>query len=234
VTSGEVHFWSAPLDGLPRAQIDLAERVLSSDEQARAERMSAPQHRRRWITSRFVLRDILARYCGGPPQAITFRYGPNGKPEVVTDQSGGPVHFSVSHSQGLAVYAVAAEPLGVDLERHRPLPVEDLASRFLSDYEAAAVARAEGVDQLELFITCWTRKEAYLKAVGVGLSAPLQDFDVDLDRAATRALVAHRGDAREPDRWSLLVPAVNPGFQAAIVVSRSPWALRRFDWENPQ
>jgi 4'-phosphopantetheinyl transferase len=234
VTSGEVHFWSAPLDGLPRAQIDLAERVLSSDEQARAERMSAPQHRRRWIASRFVLRDILARYCGEPPQAITLRYGPNGKPEVLTDESVGPIHFSVSHSGGLAVYAVAAEPLGVDLERHRPLPVEDLASRFLSDYESAAVARAKGADQLELFITCWTRKEAYLKVVGVGLSAPLQDFDVDLDRGATRALIAHRGDSREPDRWSLLSPAVDPGFQAAIVVSRSPWALRRFDWESPQ
>ena len=234
MTSGEVHFWSVLLDDLPRPQFDMAEQVLSADEWARAERMPAPHHRRRWIASRFVLRDILARYCGGPPQAITFRYGPNGKPEVVTDQSVGPIHFSVSHSQGLAVYAVAAEPLGVDLERHRPLPVEELASRFLSDYESAAIARVEGVDQLELFITCWTRKEAYLKAVGVGLSAPLQDFDVDLNPAATRALIAHRGDAREPDRWSLLVPAVKPGFQAAIAVTRSPWTLRRVDWKKPQ
>src|SRR6202011_2815908 len=210
------------------------EGVLSNDEWARAERMPAPQHRRRWIASRLVLPDIPAPDFGGPPQAISFRYGPNGKPEVVRDQSVGPIHFSVSHSQGLAVYAVAAAPLGVDLECSRPLPVEELASRFFSDYESAAVARAEGPDQLELFITCWTRKEAYLKAVGVGLSAPLQDFDVDLDPAATRALIAHRGDAREPDRWSLLVPAVNPGFQAAIVVTRSPWTLRRFDWKNPQ
>jgi 4'-phosphopantetheinyl transferase len=234
MTSGEVHFWSAPLDGLPRAQVEMAEGVLSSDECARAGRMPALHHRRRWIASRLVLRHILARYCGGPPQAITLRYGPNGKPEVVTDESVGPIHFSVSHSAGLAVYAVAEEPVGVDVERYRRLPVEELASRFLSDHEAAAVGRAREEAQSELFITCWTRKEAYLKATGVGLSGALRDFDVDLDPGAERALLTHRGDVREPDRWSLLIPAVDPGFAAAIVISGWPWALRRFDWKFPQ
>jgi len=234
VISGEVHFWSARLDRLPRAQVDMDEQVLSTDEWARAERITAPKHRRRWIASRFVLRHILARYCGRPPQAINFRYGPNGKPEVATDESTAPIHFSLSHSQGLAVYAVAGEPLGVDVEHYRPLPVEDLSSRFLSDSEAAAVARERGEAQSELFITCWTRKEAYLKATGVGLSGPLRDFDVDLQPAAERALIAHRGDVCEPGRWSLFIPAVDPGFVAAIVVSGRPWAIRPFDWKFPQ
>jgi len=177
---------------------------------------------------------IRDRYCGGRPQAITFRYGPNGKPGVATDESDGPIHFSLSHSEGLAVYAVAGEAVGVDLERYRALTVEELASRFLSDHEAAAVARERGEARSELFITCWTRKEAYLKAIGIGLSAPLRDFDVDLDPGAERALVAHRGDAGEPDRWRLLLPAVDPGFAAAIVITSGPWALRRFDWTTPQ
>jgi 4'-phosphopantetheinyl transferase len=234
VTSGEVHFWSVRLDGLLRAEIQTVEQVLSGDEQDRAQRMTSREHRRRWVVSRFALRDILARYCGAAAHDITFRYGPNGKPEVATDKSVGPIRFSLSHSEELAVYAVAGEPLGVDLERHRPLPVEDLASRFLSDAEAAAVARERGEAASQLFITCWTRKEAYLKAIGVGLSGSLRDFDVDLQPTAERALIAHRGDVREPDRWSLLSPVTEPGFAAAIVVSGRPWTLRQFDWKAPQ
>jgi 4'-phosphopantetheinyl transferase len=230
MTSGEVHFWLARLDRIPDGQVESADGVLSPDEWARAERMRAP-HRRRWIASRLVLRDLLARYCGEPPDAITFCYGPNGKPEVA-DESTSPIHFSVSHSGGLAVYAVAGEPLGVDLERYRPLPVGELASRFLSDVEAAAVARLPREAQSQLFIRCWTRKEAYLKAIGIGLSGALRDFDVDLDPGSQRALITHRGDVREPGRWSLLSPAVDPGFAAAIVVTARPWALRRFDWSG--
>jgi 4'-phosphopantetheinyl transferase len=234
MTSGEVHFWSVRLDSLPQADIQKAEQVMSSDEKDRAQRIPSRKHRRRWVVSRFALRDILARYCAAAPHEITFRYGPNGKPEVAPDESVGPVRFSLSHSEELAVYAIAAEPLGVDLERHRPLPVEELASRFLSDVEAAAVAREQGEARSELFITCWTRKEAYLKAIGVGLSGSLRDFDVDLHPRAERALIAHRGDVREPDRWSLLIPDAEPGFAAAIVVSGRPWTLRQFDWIGPQ
>ncbi|MDQ6713098.1 MAG: 4'-phosphopantetheinyl transferase superfamily protein [Candidatus Dormibacteraeota bacterium] len=232
--AGELHFWSVELDGVPRAQVEVAAGVLSADERARAERIQSPQRRRRWIACRCVLREVLARYCRTPPQRINFRYGPYGKPEIAADESACPIYFSVSHSQGQAVYAVAGKPVGVDLERHRPLPVDELAGRFLSAYEAAAVEQQTGAARQALFLRCWTRKEAYLKAIGVGLSGSLTDFDVDLRPTAERALIAHRGDAREPDRWTLFAPVSEPGFEAAVVVSGRPWALRRFDWEAAQ
>jgi len=226
VSATEVHLWTRRLDRCSPTQVARAAELLSPDEQARAEQMRRPDIRRRWVSCRGTLRRLLGQYRGMPPARIRFRYGPYGKPELDAGPSDESLHFSLSHSQGLVVYAVAREPVGVDLECHRWLPVEDLAGRFLSPYEAAEIGRRTGATQMALFITCWTRKEAYLKAVGLGLSGSLTDFDTDLRPRAERVLVAHRGAGGEVNRWRLFSPSIEPGFSCSVVVGRGPLAIR--------
>ena len=221
--SGEVHAWTADVNAMVSRGFDLD--APSPDEWDRAARMH-DLVRPRWLACRVALRQVLARYCAIPSEQIRFSYGPYGKPQIA-----GPVprvQFSLSHSKGLALISVAGHPVGADLEQVRPLNVRELADWFLSDQEHAQVLGETGQARLALFFRCWTRKEAYLKAVGLGLSGSLTEFDVDLHPDAERALVAHRGDDREPDRWTLLTPPTRPTYVSAIVVSGRPRRLRSF------
>eukprot|EP00913_Durusdinium_trenchii_P023767 g22321.t1 len=157
-------------------QLDL----LSSDELRRAETFDAPGARRRFVWMRAALRAILAERLGVEPQELQFQYGPHGKPELATPWARKQLSFSVSHS-GQAGAILFLEPalgsVGVDLEERRPRPFLRLAKRFFTAEEVSALRRVEETELAHHFFDMWTKKEAWLKTLGSGLSGGLRSLD---------------------------------------------------------
>lgn len=211
--------WRTRLD-VPPDDLARAERLLSSDERTRAERYRFPIHRARYIAARGALRAILAEILETDPAGLRFVYGPQGKPTLATPSGGGTVCFNVSHAGDTALIAVTERRrIGVDLEQARPdLAYLEIAERFFSPREVATLRALTPQQQQEGFLRCWTRKEAYIKALGVGLSLNLASFDVSLAPGDAPALLASRPDPHEASRWSLHDLDGGPGYTAALAV----------------
>lgn len=201
--------------------------VLTDHERQRADRFRIEQPRRQYTVARGMLRHILSRYLSTPPKDIGLSYGPQGKPELTdaTDQS--DICFNVSHSQDLALVAVARQgQVGVDVEHiDRKIRHEDLARRFFSAYEVAEMERMAPVERRIAFFACWTRKEAFLKAKGTGLQLPLSQFDVSVSPDEPAQLLRVGWDPAEVDRWELYNLEVRQGYMAALAVN-APAAIR--------
>ncbi len=168
---------------------------------------------------------MLARYLTAKPAEFRFSYGNYGKPALV----GGELRFNMSHSHGLALFAVAADrELGVDVEHIRAdFATEDIAHRFFSRVEVAVFNALGKEEQVAAFFRCWARKEAYIKAIGRGLSEPLDAFDVTLAPGEAATLLrAERGDA---SRWAMF--DINAGEQyAASLAVEAPVSQLRY-WQ---
>lgn len=207
-----MHLWCAELDVPP------APRLLTSlcpEERSRAARFRAPRDRARFVAGRARLRGILSRYLGGDPASIRLHTGAHGKPEL----PGAPLHFNVAHADALFLCAVALAPVGVDVERVQAFDgMDDVAAATFSAAECAAYDAVPSEERAHAFFACWTRKEAFVKAVGDGLSHPLGDFDVSLAPGEPPRLLAVRGDPAAAGRWSLRAFAPRAGYLAALVV----------------
>jgi 4'-phosphopantetheinyl transferase len=213
----EVHLWRTGLD-LPDDCVADLRQLLSPDEQLRADRFRFERDRRRYVTGRGSLRRLLGRCVGEEPGRLRFHYGAMGKPLAV---EGAPqLRFNLSHSQGLALYAVACgRELGVDIEALRPLAdAENIARRFFSASESAALRRLPEPQRIAGFFNCWTRKEAWLKAVGDGLSRPLSDVDVSLVPGEPARILRVQDDPEGAGRWSLYAFEPFPGSVGALCV----------------
>ncbi len=212
-----VGVWRFELD-VPTAEVDRLAGLLAPDEAARVNRFRFEVDRCRYVVGRARLRQVLGELCAVPPGALRFALNPYGKPEL----PGSGVHFNLSHTGGSALLAATtAGPVGVDIERLHPVRDRDsVAEHFFSAAEVAALRELPAGRRDAAFLRCWTRKEAYVKAVGGGLSMALQDFAVSLD--APPALL-WATDRREIDRWSLTdLSAHCPGAVAALVVGGPP------------
>lgn len=216
---GVVHLWQRQLDASAE-EVNAYYRLLSSEEQERAGRFRVERPRNDFVLTRGTLRSLLAQYLGSTPQAIRFRYAVRGKP-ALEGESG--LCFNVSHTNGLALIAfVKGRAIGVDVENlGRETEVEQLAERFFSKRERDELKRLTR-DQLRAgFFRCWTRKEAYVKARGEGLSLPLHQFDVSVAPGESRALLATRPDPSEASRWILCDVPTQPGYAAALAVAET-------------
>jgi 4'-phosphopantetheinyl transferase len=231
LSEDEVHVWTVALER-PESDVRRMARLLSADETERAERFRIERVRRRFVVCRGALRLILARYTGDAPDRLRFAYGAHGKPGLAPSP-GSDLRFNVSHSDGIALCAVArGREIGVDVERLRPLPrAERIAERFFSLPERAALRGLPEEQRLEAFFTCWTRKEAYIKARGDGLAHPLDQFVVSVvsSEPARLSAVGDR-DAREVAGWSLDGLPAEPGYVAALAAHGGPWRLTRRAW----
>jgi 4'-phosphopantetheinyl transferase len=189
-------------------------------------------HRDQFVAGRGIQRDILARYLGVKPEAIRFRYSPTGKPTLDAPADSLGIRFNVSNSGGLALYALTlAHEVGVDLEAIRPLSDSlGIAQRFFSPWESDTLRALPSAVRNLAFFRCWTRKEAYVKAVGQGLSMPLDQFDVAFRPGEPARLLRIRGDAVGAERWTLF--ELNPGevYVGSLAVEGSAWRLVHFDW----
>jgi medium-chain acyl-[acyl-carrier-protein] hydrolase len=229
LADGEVHVWRAALEQ-PADRLEVLRRTLAPDERQRAERFHFERDRRHFVAARGLLRTILGRYLDRDPGGLQFGYNPQGKPMLAGEGSG--LRFNLAHSHGLALFAVSrGRELGVDLERIRPeFAGEPVARRFFSPREVAALGVLTGERRHEAFFVCWTRKEAYLKATGKGLTLPLDCFDVSLLPGEPAALLATRHDPAEAGRWSLRALAPGRGYAGALAVEGSGWQLRCGQW----
>lgn len=225
-----VHVWIAPTG----SGVDALYEWLSADERARAGRFVFARDRRRYIAARGVLRVLLGRYLDLAPAAVSFRYEAGGKPALAPGQSS-DLDFNVSHSADVAVVAISrAGQVGVDIEAIRSLPDrDDLARGIFTDAEYAAL-RALPFDLRDLgFFNGWTRKEAFVKATGEGLSRSLVDFEVTLTPGAAARLVHVNGDRSEAARWTIRnLPAI-PGFAGALAVGGDP-DIRWLCWDGDE
>ena len=216
-----VCLWWANLDWTEN-EIASAWFELSPDERERADRYRRPIDRTRFIAARTCLRRILSSYLGLPPDLITFECGPNGKPRLTTDFAKHNVHFNVAHSQELAVFAIAVgQEVGVDLERiQSTVRCLELAAHFFAREEQRALEALAAENRVQGFYRCWTRKEAYLKALGAGLSLPLDSFVVSLSQEDMPICV--RDSLRSPNCCTLMDISPNPNFAAALAILNPP------------
>lgn len=225
----ETHVWSASL--LPPAGRRQALRqLLTPDEEERAGRFYFEEHRQRFIAARGILRALLGRYLGLKPETIRFAYNEYGKPSLAVPEAAS-LCFNVSHSGDMALYAVThARQIGVDIEQLRPVSdIRQIVERFFSPYEQAEWLRLPVEQQIAGFFNCWTRKEAYIKARGQGLSLPLDQFDVSLTPGQPVRLLADRHFHDLPN-WSLASLEPAPGYAGALVVEAPSVRLQCWYW----
>jgi 4'-phosphopantetheinyl transferase len=198
----DVHLWTVRLEASER-QFKECLSSLPADESARALRFHFDEHRRAFVFSHAVLRAFLASLTATRPEHVTLSYGPKGKPAL--QDAARPVSFNMSHSSGLAVYAftIGCE-LGVDVEQIRPVPeMEDIAARFFCPEELEDLMALSQPERPHGFFNCWTRKEAYIKAVGDGLSLPLESFRVALRPSAPAQLLRLGASVEAARGWML-------------------------------
>lgn len=196
------------------------------------ERFRFERDRRRYLVGRGLLRMLLGRYLDVSPHAVSFDYGAAGKPHLAPGLAPQPLQFNLSHSGGLVLIAVTSgRALGIDVEQVRSdVEVGEIAARFFSRNERQALAALSGTGQIDAFFDCWTRKEAYVKARGDGLSLPLDQFDVSLLPGEHVRLIATRPDTAEARRWRLTALDVGDGYRAALAVEGDGWTLQCWDW----
>jgi 4'-phosphopantetheinyl transferase len=205
LTTNTLHLWYATLDEF---NPDSVKSVLSPDEQSKALRFIFDSDRDRYIVGRGILRLLLSAYNKMKPEDIHFQYGSHGKPSL-----SGPIRFNVSHSEAMILYAVAHErEVGVDVEFIRPLAEQDaLVEEYLTVNEQFQLRALPYRQQLEGFLTCWTQKEAYLKACGIGLVDALNRVDLTQISAGESPWWIHN-----------LTPTLScPGYVCALAIEGS-------------
>jgi 4'-phosphopantetheinyl transferase len=201
--SGEVHVWRASLNRT-EAQVEILKHTLAAEELRSAGRYRFHKDREHFIVAHGLLRTILARYLDMEPGQLRFCYGPHGKPALEVEPGEDTLSFNLSHSHGLALFAVSrGRELGIDLEYVQAHLADDqIAERFFSPREVALLRGLPKDVQREAFFIFWTRKEAFIKATGKGVSLPLDQFEVSLVPGKPIVLSAN-GTHQEASRWSL-------------------------------
>jgi len=227
-----VDVWCVSLE-VDKSCLSSLQQSLSEDERMKAGRMRFKNKRDDYVAARGLLRLIIAAYLKEKPERLGFQYGPHGKPELAKEFIGTGLTFNMSHSHGLAVYGVGHKRvLGVDIEKIRSdMSFTKIAKRFFSPLEFETLQKLPAEQQKQGFFTCWTRKEAYIKAIGQGLFFPLNRFDVSLVPGEPAALLADRKDPRQVSRWTIVNLDVDPNYAAALVVEgkeitvsvKEPW-----------
>jgi 4'-phosphopantetheinyl transferase len=210
------------------------ERVLVPGEIDRAARFRFAHHRQLFVVTRGALRCLLGRYLCVHPTSIGFSYGSRGKPALARAAG---IEFNTAHSGILAAFAFTIGcSVGVDLEQIRPLSdLQQIASRYFCPEEAAEIIAIPASERKRAFFCCWTRKEAYLKSIGDGLSAPLDGFRITLrpDEAPHFVHIAYDTDAAKA--WTLHDLRLAPDYAAALAYrdqQRSISVFRTIDSEE--
>jgi 4'-phosphopantetheinyl transferase len=215
-----VRVWEFGID-LPGDETAELARHLCDEERARAARFTFPRERGRFAAGRGRLRVILGGLLGAEPRSIAFVYGPRGKPALAPPWDASGLAFSLSHSAGQALLAVSAGcAIGCDLEAERDVRYgQAVARRFFSEDENRALAAYVGPSWTAAFFRCWTRKEAFIKALGDGLAYPTRRFTVALGEHERARLVRVDGDPEAARRWRIEALDAPHGFAAAVCVA---------------
>ena len=215
----DIHLWHGQLKCDPEV-VTAYRGVLSSDELERAGRFHFPSNRDEFVASRGSLRTLLGHYLKRAPSELAFRYSQFGRPELAVSNDVESIQFNVSHSGTALLLGFARNRrIGVDVERIRTdFGTTEIAERFFSLAERVALRELPVEQRHAAFFRCWTRKEAFIKALGEGLSHPLDQFDVSLAPGIPAALLATRPDPDDAKRWSVWDVTAPDGYAGALAV----------------
>jgi 4'-phosphopantetheinyl transferase len=235
LTDDDVHVWRINVNAAT-PQIEFLLSALTQDEREKAGRFHFQKDRQQAIVARGALRDILSRYLNAPPGELRFIYGPQGKPKLEQGVQREHLEFNLSHSHELIVVAVnAGRQVGIDVEFIRPgSDWEQIAERFFSAHEVATLRMLPAHLRTEAFFCCWTRKEAYIKAKGGGLSIKLDGFDVSMTPGEPAKLLRSVEDIEATLRWSLMEIIPTPGYAGAVAAEGRDRRLRCWNWERQE
>ncbi|MCD4716802.1 MAG: 4'-phosphopantetheinyl transferase superfamily protein [Desulfobacterales bacterium] len=219
VITRDAYVWCVSLE-VDKASLESFQLFLSKDERNKIKRLRFEKARNNFIAARYYLRLIVAPYLNAEPEDLEFKYNRYGKPLLTGKFENTGTCFNMSHSHGLALYAImSGQAVGVDIEKVRPdLDCIKIAERYFSPQEVEALRRLPKDPQRQGFFNCWTRKEAYLKAKGEGFSSPADRFQVSLAPGEPAALLGHSSDPSEVSKWSIEDLDVGGGYTAALAV----------------
>jgi 4'-phosphopantetheinyl transferase len=220
----EVHLWRTTVE-VPALDFTRIQRLLSSDERAKAAAFFFERDHHRFVVARGFLRAILSLYLNCTPTELHFKYTEYGKPSLASPHVNANLNFNLAHSGDLALYGITLQrAIGIDIEQIRhEFASEEIARHFFSVNEASRLLSIPAHDRPKAFFECWTRKEAFIKAKGIGLSLPLDQFDVSVSSNEPAMLLETRWDKNERSRWSLRAIDVGPDYAATVAVEGHDW-----------
>lgn len=231
LSANNVHVWYTRLEQ-PLALVERLHDSLVDDERTRAARFVFDRDRRNFIVARGVLRDILGAYLNCAPRDIQIIYGRAGKPSL-TFSNPVSLEFNLSHSHGLAIYALAQRQVGIDVEFIRPLADRDrIVAQNFSPPERAVFATLSSRKKDVAFYHTWTRKEAFIKAIGDGLTYPLDQFSVLFDADAPAGFISVAHSPQEDARWWVSSFVPEPNYIAACATSGAPMHISFWSWQT--
>ena len=224
----QIHIWSIALDIDIKTQIKYW-KVLSEEERQRADSFKFLKDKIKYVACRGVLRQLMGKYLGERAKSVSIEYIKNGKPHHNSN-----FEFNVSHSKDMAVIAFTYDTiLGIDIEFiHRKIEFDQIAKRFFSSSEAEIVINASQGPIHKYFYNCWTRKEAFIKALGDGLSFPLDQFEVSCTPDDVPKLLSTKWDEKEVEEWSLWAFEKNEDYVGALAVRGPEKQLSYFTWDH--
>lgn len=224
----EVHVWRLDLERPAESFVEL----LQPDEVARANRFYFEKDRKHFVVARAFLRLLLGWYLNTDPKRLQFAYGAWGKPSLNGQFRESRLRFNMSHSHGVALYGITERrEIGVDVEQVRAdFASDDIARHFFSPLEVGVLCALPEDDRVAAFFRCWTRKEAYIKATGRGMSQALDGFDVTLGSGNDVALLRTEDGSHE--RWRLLDVAVGAGYAGALAVEKPVGNIRYWNGDD--
>jgi 4'-phosphopantetheinyl transferase len=226
----EVHVVRLPL--AVGAPLEWMWAVLDEDERRRASRFVREDDRRRFVVAHGFTRLVLGRFLRHRPESLRFDRSSHGKPSLAVPACS--LQFSLAHSGELGLLAVSSQRhVGVDVEQQRPLEALNLSRRFFSDNEHEMLRSLPSEEQLPAFYRCWTRKESFIKALGVGLSFPLAGFEVGMDTSGGDLLRACPAAPDEATRWKIESLPIDDGYQAALTAEGKDWRVLLWNQYTP-
>lgn len=224
----EIHLWRVDLDSNTIGNSP-KEDLLSDDEIARARKFRFNRDRDRFVRARAALKCILARYVAYPASKISFFYQANGRPELVAAQNNIGLNFNLSHAKDFAIIGVSlGRRIGVDVECYRTLEFLEIARRYFSPSEYRQLSALPLNEHQKHFFACWSRKEAFLKALGEGIGVLLPRVSVSVAQFESPKLIEFEGDSNAPLHWCLTDIHVSEGYAAALAFERGPVKIRHY------
>lgn len=224
ILDSNIHIWHFEFSAF-KDDLDLYEKVLSNDEIKRADKFYFKIDRKRYIVTRSILRIIISKINRVPPQEIIFKFNEYGKPQLSAPVSG--IYFNSSHSgnKGMTAITDIAE-VGIDVEQHRKnMATEKIAKRFFSSKEVEEFTALQNNSKQTGFFNGWTRKEAFIKALGLGLAMPLKNFDVSLTPQKKVQIYGIRRINEIPENWTLLDIPIQSTYSAALAIKSQMYTV---------